>query len=213
MGATKVIVIGSIPTNRGMYDDNATYYMQNRVCYKSCIFSANANNFSGLPPLTVDKETGAIAFANKSYWTCIVDNLDLYNRSLQFGDFTDKIKELNEQLAILKSIIRYRVDINSDLGAGFGKGETHTLNCRLMFGDIDKSDEVDLWTITRSSGDPNADAIWATKAKVRNFNGTIDLVWTDSENDLGTSDLVTFTVTAYGSGNAPITGRSITVTR
>jgi hypothetical protein len=213
MSTTKVIAIGSIPTYRGMYDNNATYYMQNRVCYKSCIFSANTNNFSGLPPLSVNEETGVIAFANKSYWTCIVDNVELYNRSLQFGDLTDKIKELNDQLAILKSIIRYRVDIQSDLGAGFGKGETHTLNCSLMFGDIDKSDEVELWTITRSSGDSNADAVWATKEKVKNFNGTIDLVWTDSENDLGSADLVTFTVTAYGNGNAPITGRSITVKR
>lgn len=213
MSTTKVIAIGSIPTYRGMYDNNATYYMQNRVCYKSCIFSANTNNFSGLPPLSVNEETGVIAFANKSYWTCIVDNVELYNRSLQFGDLTNKIKELNDQLAILKSIIRYRVDIQSDLGAGFGKGETHTLNCNLMFGDIDKSDEVELWTITRSSGDSNADAVWATKEKVKSFNGTIDLVWTDSENDLGSADLVTFTVTAYGNGNAPITGRSITVKR
>lgn len=211
MDATNIIAIGSIPTNRGMYDNNATYYMQNYVCYKCSVFSANVNNFSGLPPLSVNADTGMVSFANKNYWTCIVDNTELYNRSLQMGDLTDKIKELTDQLAILKSIIRYRVDIDNDLGTGFGKNESHVLNCYLMFGDIDKSDEVERWTIERSSGDSVSDAVWATKEKVKNFNGSITLVWNDTENDLGDSDLVTFTVTAYGTGNTPITGRSISV--
>lgn len=213
MSSTKIITIGSIPTNRGMYSDKETYYMQNMICYKGSIFSANTNNFSGLPPLTVDSETGMVTFTNKSYWTCIVDNVDLYNRSIQFGDMSDKIKELTEQLEILKSIIRYRIEFVSDLNAGFGKGESHTLQCKLMFGDIDKSDKVTVWTIERNTGNSVADDVWKQKQKVKNFNGEIILVWDDNESDLGDDAITTFTVTAFGSDNAPIVGSSIKVTK
>ncbi len=86
-----------------------------------------------------------------------------------------------------------------NLGAGIAFGETHTVEAKVYLGNNDITSRVESWTLTRDSGDAVEDEAWATKAKVKNFNGTIDIVWSDEEDDLGQSlrGYTKFTFTAY----------------
>lgn len=81
---------------------------------------------------------------------------------------------------------------------GIAIGETHNITCKLMLGDKDVSNGVASWKVTRKTGDSVDDAAWATKDKVRNFNGSIDIVWSNdgTEDDIGKGDTATFTFTA-----------------
>lgn len=81
---------------------------------------------------------------------------------------------------------------------GIAIGETHNITCKLMLGDKDVSDGVASWKVTRKTNDSVDDAAWATKDKVRNFNGSIDIVWSNdgTEDDIGKGDTATFTFTA-----------------
>ena len=90
MADTKAIVIGSSPTWRGVYNENATYYKENLVTSHSCIFKAAVNNFSGVPPIIEDEE-GQISLNSTSAWICVLDNTKLYNHG--------KIIELPENIA------------------------------------------------------------------------------------------------------------------
>ena len=84
------------------------------------------------------------------------------------------------------------------LNSGIAKGETHNITCKLMLGDKDVTSGVTSWKVTRKTDDSVDDAAWATKDKVRNFNGSIDIVWSNdgTEDDLGKGDTATFTFTA-----------------
>ena len=81
---------------------------------------------------------------------------------------------------------------------GIAIGETHNITCKLMLGDKDVSSGVASWKVTRKTDDSVDDAAWATKDKVRNFNGSIDIVWSNdgTEDDIGKGDTATFTFTA-----------------
>ena len=81
---------------------------------------------------------------------------------------------------------------------GIAIGETHNITCKLMLGDKDVSNGVRSWKVTRKTDDSVDDAAWATKDKVRNFNGSIDIVWSNdgTEDDIGKGDTATFTFTA-----------------
>lgn len=81
---------------------------------------------------------------------------------------------------------------------GIAIGETHNITCKLMLGDKDVSKGVASWKVTRKTNDSVDDAAWATKDKVRNFNGSIDIVWSNdgTEDDIGKGDTATFTFTA-----------------
>lgn len=82
--------------------------------------------------------------------------------------------------------------------SGIAIGETHNITCKLMLGDKDVSNGVASWKVTRKTDDSVDDAAWATKDKVKNFNGSIDIVWSNdgTEDDLGKGDTATFTFTA-----------------
>lgn len=84
------------------------------------------------------------------------------------------------------------------LNSGIAKGETHNITCKLMLGDKDVTSGVTSWKVTRKTDDSVDDAAWATKDKVRNFNGSIDIVWSNdgTEDDLGKGDTAIFTFTA-----------------
>lgn len=84
------------------------------------------------------------------------------------------------------------------LNSGIAKGETHNITCKLMLGDKDVTSGVASWNVTRKTKDSLDDAAWATKDKVKNFNGSIDIVWSNdgTEDDLGNSDTAEFTFTA-----------------
>lgn len=84
------------------------------------------------------------------------------------------------------------------VNSGIAKGETHNITCKLMLGDKDVTSGVASWKVTRKTDDSLDDAAWATKDKVKNFNGSIDIVWSNdgTEDDLGKGDTATFTFTA-----------------
>lgn len=82
--------------------------------------------------------------------------------------------------------------------SGISIGETHNITCKLMLGDKDVSNGVASWKVTRKTNDSLDDAAWATKDKVKNFNGSIDIVWSNdgTEDDLGKGDTAKFVFTA-----------------
>ena len=84
------------------------------------------------------------------------------------------------------------------VNSGIAIGETHNITCKLMLGDKDVSNGVASWKVTRKTNDSVDDAAWATKDKVRNFNGSIDIVWSNdgTEDDLGKCDTAKFVFTA-----------------
>lgn len=84
------------------------------------------------------------------------------------------------------------------VNSGIAIGETHNVTCKLMLGDKDVSNGVASWKVTRKTNDSLDDAAWATKDKVKNFNGSIDIVWSNdgTEDDLGNGDTAKFVFTA-----------------
>lgn len=84
------------------------------------------------------------------------------------------------------------------VNSGIAIGETHNVTCKLMLGDKDVTNGVASWKVTRKTNDSLDDAAWATKDKVKNFNGSIDIVWSNdgTEDDLGKGDTAKFTFTA-----------------
>lgn len=84
------------------------------------------------------------------------------------------------------------------VNSGIAIGETHNITCKLMLGDKDVSNGVASWKVTRKTNDSVDDAAWATKEKVKNFNGSIDIVWSNdgTEDDIGKGDTAKFIFTA-----------------
>ena len=84
------------------------------------------------------------------------------------------------------------------VNSGIAIGETHNVTCKLMLGDKDVSNGVASWKVTRKTKDSLDDAAWATKDKVKNFNGSIDIVWSNdgTEDDIGKGDTAKFIFTA-----------------
>lgn len=81
---------------------------------------------------------------------------------------------------------------------GISIGETHNITSKLMLGDKDVSNGVASWKVTRKTDDSLDDAAWATKDKVKNFNGSIDIVWSNdgTEDDIGKGDTAKFIFSA-----------------
>ena len=84
------------------------------------------------------------------------------------------------------------------VNSGIAIGETHNITCKLMLGDKDVSNGVASWKVTRKTNDSLDDAAWATKDKVKNFNGSIDIVWSNdgTEDDIGKGNTAKFIFTA-----------------
>lgn len=96
------------------------------------------------------------------------------------------------------AILKVKLQLYHDLAAGICKGETHTVVCRLMLGDKDVTTAVKSWAVSRKTDDAADDIAWALKDKVRNFKGSLDIIWAndDSEDDLGRGNVASFTFTA-----------------
>ena len=97
------------------------------------------------------------------------------------------------------NIYKPQVTLYTDIVySGISIGETHNITCKLKLGDKDVTNGVASWKVTRKTDDSVDDAAWATKDKVKNFNGSIDIVWSNdgTEDDLGKGDTATFTFTA-----------------
>lgn len=74
-------------------------------------------------------------------------------------------------------------------------GETIDVVCSVVRGDaeIDTSSGWD-WSVERDSGNKQEDAAWNATSKAQNFRGTINIAFTENENDLGAENKNTFGV-------------------
>ena len=112
---------------------------------------------------------------------------------------TDEPSEDSPYWKATTNIYKPQVILYTDIVySGISIGETHNITCKLMLGDKDVTNGVASWKVTRKTDDSLDDAAWATKDKVKNFNGSIDIVWSNdrTEDDLGKGDTATFTFTA-----------------
>ena len=112
---------------------------------------------------------------------------------------TDEPSEDSPYWKATTNIYKPKVILYTDIVySGISIGETHNITCKLMLGDKDVSNGVASWKVTRKTDDSLDDAAWATKDKVKNFNGSIDIVWSNdgTEDDIGKGNTATFTFTA-----------------
>ena len=74
-------------------------------------------------------------------------------------------------------------------------GETIDVVCSVIRGDsiVDTSSGWD-WSVERDSGNKQEDAAWNATSKAQNFKGTINIAFTENENDLGAENKNTFGV-------------------
>lgn len=85
-------------------------------------------------------------------------------------------------------------------------GETIDVVCSVARGDsiVDTSSGWD-WSVERDSGNKQEDAAWNATSKAQSFKGTINIAFTENENDLGTENKntfgVVFTFKAWQIGN------------
>lgn len=112
---------------------------------------------------------------------------------------TDEPSEDSSYWKATTNIYKPQVILYTDIVySGIAIGETHNITCKLMLGDKDVSNGVASWKVTRKTNDSVDDAAWATKEKVKNFNGSIDIVWSNdgTEDDIGKGDTAKFIFTA-----------------
>lgn len=112
---------------------------------------------------------------------------------------TDEPSEDSPYWKATTNIYKPQVVLYTDIVySGIAIGETHNITSKLMLGDKDVSNGVASWKVTRKTDDSVDDAAWATKDKVKNFNGSIDIVWSNdgTEDDLGKGDTAKFVFTA-----------------
>lgn len=95
------------------------------------------------------------------------------------------------------AILDATLNITQSTGEWIDKGETNHVECSVIRGFEDITDQVTSWSIVRDSGDAVNDAAWQNKYKVKNFDGTIDIAWTDDDDDIGDSNSCIFTITAF----------------
>lgn len=90
-----------------------------------------------------------------------------------------------------------RMEIDTEGDTFLAYGETKKITCRVYRGWEDVTDKVVKWTVTRDTGGAIEDASWALKPKVQNFNGTLEICFTPTENDLGSNSLVLSTLFTF----------------
>lgn len=109
------------------------------------------------------------------------------------------------------AIIDATLNITQSTGEWIDKGETNHVVCSVVRGFEDITDQVTSWNIVRDSGDAVNDAAWQNKDKVKNFDGTIDIAWTDDDDDIGDSNSCIFTITAFWGNKVELAKGTISV--
>lgn len=109
------------------------------------------------------------------------------------------------------AIIDATLNITQSTGEWIDKGETNHVVCSVIRGFEDITDQVTSWNIVRDSGDAVNDAAWQNKDKVKNFDGTIDIAWTDDDDDIGDSNSCIFTITAFWGNKVELAKGTISV--
>lgn len=125
---------------------------------------------------------------NGTTWLCVApEGTEVTSEPARGNDFW------KAQNAILDATL----NITQSRGEWIDKGETNHVECSVIRGFENITDQVTSWNIVRDSGDAVNDAAWQNKDKVKNFDGTIDIAWTDDDDDIGDSNSCIFTITAF----------------
>ena len=109
------------------------------------------------------------------------------------------------------AILDATLNITQSTGEWIDKGETNHVVCSVIRGFENITDQVTSWNIVRDSGDAVNDAAWQNKDKVKNFDGTIDIAWTDDDDDIGDSTSCIFTITAFWGNKVELAKGTISV--
>lgn len=139
---------------------------------------------------------------NGTTWLCVApEGTNVTSEPARGNDFW------KAQNAILDATL----NITQSTGEWIDKGETNHVECSVIRGFEDMTAQVTSWNIVRDSGDAVNDAAWQNKDKVKNFDGTIDIAWTDEEDDIGDSTSCIFTITAFGGNKVELAKGTISV--
>ena len=139
---------------------------------------------------------------NGTTWLCVApEGTNVTSEPARGNDFW------KAQTAILDATL----NITQSTGEWIDKGETNHVVCSVIRGFEDITDQVTSWNIVRDSGDAVNDAAWQNKDKVKNFDGTIDIAWTDEEDDIGDSTSCIFTITAFWKNKVELAKGTISV--
>lgn len=139
---------------------------------------------------------------NGTTWLCVApEGTNVTSEPARGNDFW------KAQNAILDATL----NITQSTGEWIDKGETNHIVCSVIRGFEDITDQVTSWNIVRDSGDAVNDAAWQNKDKVKNFDGTIDIAWTDDDDDIGDSNSCIFTITAFWGNKVELAKGTISV--
>jgi len=139
---------------------------------------------------------------NGTTWLCVApEGTNVTSEPARGNDFW------KAQNAILDATL----NITQSTGEWIDKGETNHVECSVIRGFEDMTAQVTSWNIVRDSGDAVNDAAWQNKDKVKNFDGTIDIAWTDEEDDIGDSTSCIFTITAFWGNKVELAKGTISV--
>lgn len=171
-----------------------------KMTYHPC----EAMHFVGYGNFT-DKNRQTSRYSTRTYerylkgvndWEFTADNIgaqfgDLSNLSVFGMHMTGYSAYLNNiyMTGVIEqsSVVPLRMEIDTDGDSFLAYGETINVVCRVFQGWNEITDQITDWTITRDSGEAQNDAAWQLKQKVKDFDGTITLSYTDTDNDLGTN--------------------------
>lgn len=139
---------------------------------------------------------------NGTTWLCVApEGTNVTSEPARGNDFW------KAQNAILDATL----NITQSTGEWIDKGETNHVECSVIRGFENITDQVTSWSIVRDSGDAVNDAAWQNKDKVKNFDGTIDIAWTDDDDDIGDSNSCIFTITAFCGNKVELAKGTISV--
>lgn len=139
---------------------------------------------------------------NGTTWLCVApEGTEVTSEPARGNDFW------KAQNAILDATL----NITQSTGEWIDKGETNHVVCSVIRGFEDITDQVTSWNIVRDSCDAVNDAAWQNKDKVKNFDGTIDIAWTDDDDDIGDSNSCIFTITAFWGNKVELAKGTISV--
>lgn len=100
-------------------------------------------------------------------------------------DYSKLVNHVTQRVPVRDDDAPLRMEIDTQGDTMMAWGEEITVVCEVLRGWSVVTDRVTRWSVTRDSGVPQDDAVWALKPKVRNFAGSLDICLTDAENDLG----------------------------
>lgn len=169
MNQKNIITIGTALKWRGIYKQEKTYYQDNIIVAAGNIFRCKVLSTQNKPPIQVADTDGHLELVNQDIWDIILDMSEYYN-----------------QVADIKNDTTFpRMEIETDGDYTLAYGESLNVTCKVYRGWKEVTDQVINWVVTRYTGNTSEDMSWNLKSKVKNFNGNIQICFTQLENDLG----------------------------